>query len=80
MAIFPNLLLLTTIVFYQETRSDIGEQGVLAIGFAIQILSAIITVLGGSFMIKAFRKSSSFYFWLFTTALSFIPVVYYFIY
>lgn len=78
LAIFVNILLLLTIVFRKEMIADIGESGLLFIDFFVQVISAIVMLLGISFMIKSFRKSSSFYFWLFATGLALIPVVYYF--
>lgn len=79
LAIFPNMLLLLTLIFYKELVDDIGEGRFTNLGFFIQLIGAIIMVLGGSFMLKTFRKRSSFYFWLFATTLASIPVIYYFI-
>ncbi len=77
LAIFPNILLLLVIVFRKELVEDLDEAGVVTMGFFLQTISAIITIFGGSFMIKAYRKSSSFYYWLGVTFLAFIPVIYY---
>ena len=77
MAIVANILFLLLVVFNKELLADIGVSGVTSMGFFLQVFSSIITVLGVSFMQKSFRKSSSFYFWLFATIFAFIPVIYY---
>lgn len=79
LAIFPNMLLLLLIIFYKELVEDIGEDKYTNLGFFVQVISAIIMVLGGSFMRQTFRKRSSFNFWLPATAVASIPVFYYLI-
>ena len=80
LAIIVNVLLLLMIVFNKELLADVGPSAVLFMGFFVQIISAIVMCLGLSFMLKSFRKSSSFYFWLAATLLALVPVIYYFIY
>ncbi len=77
MVIVANTFFLLLVVFNKELTEDIGASGLISFGFFVQVISTIITVLGVSFMQKSFRKSSSFYFWLFATIFAFIPVIYY---